>query len=278
MEKLPKISIITPSLNQGQFIERTILSVLNQDYPNIEYIVMDGGSTDNTTEVLKKYVDRLTWKSEPDRGQSDAINKGFRMATGDIIGWLNSDDMYRPGALFTIAEYFIDHPDVGMVYGDCNHIDVNDNHIGFFKAEPFNLKRYLNEADIIPQQSTFFRKRVLEKADYLDPSLHYAMDLDLFLRIARDHKVKYIPVHIGSYRVYRGAKSKSDDISVIKNYYREINKVVRQQGAMDFNRRLINQKWQILRWFILKYFVSVDTPRRDFIKKYYYIVKPRVKV
>ena len=225
MEKLPKISIVTPSLNQGQFIERTILSVLNQDYPNIEYIVMDGGSTDNTLKILKKYEDRLIWKSEPDKGQSDAINKGFRTITGEIIGWLNSDDVYRPGALFTIAKYFIAHPDVGMMYGDCNRIDINDNHIGFFKAEPFNLKRYLNGADIIPQQSTFFRKRVLDKAGCLDPSLHYAMDLDLFVRIARDYIVEYVPVHIASFRTIPGQKSGSGNESIYRSYYSEINKV-----------------------------------------------------
>ena len=134
ISEFPKISIVTPSLNQGQFIKRTILSVLKQGCHNIEYIVMDGGSTDNTVEILKKYEDRLIWKSEPDRGQSHAINKGFRMATGEIIGWLNSDDTYEPDALKTVIQFFSEHPEIDLIYGDCNMIDENDNIIGMFQG------------------------------------------------------------------------------------------------------------------------------------------------
>src|SRR5688572_2633651 len=116
-KKYPKISIITPSYNQGEYIEKTILSVLEQNYPNLEYIIIDGGSTDNSTEIIRKYADRITyWISEPDKGQSDAINKGLKLATGDIVNWLNSDDYYEPGALFKVAEAF-NNPEVNVFAG-----------------------------------------------------------------------------------------------------------------------------------------------------------------
>ncbi|NVO00781.1 MAG: glycosyltransferase, partial [Geobacteraceae bacterium] len=120
----PKITIVTPSYNQGRFLEKTILSVLDQGYPNLEYIVIDGGSTDESVEIIKKYADRLTyWVSEPDRGQSHAINKGFERATGEIFGWLNSDDWYHPGALQAVAEAFAANPDVGAVVGAGEMVD-----------------------------------------------------------------------------------------------------------------------------------------------------------
>jgi glycosyltransferase involved in cell wall biosynthesis len=122
----PKVSIITPSFNQAGFIERTIQSVLSQDYPNIEYLVIDGGSNDETLEVLKKYEGRLQWISEKDSGQSEAINKGYRMATGEILTWLNSDDTLLPGAVSKAVAYFDEHPDVMMIYGEGYIIDEND--------------------------------------------------------------------------------------------------------------------------------------------------------
>ena len=125
--KIMKISIITPSYNQAQFIERTILSVLNQDYKDIEYIIMDGGSTDGTVEILKKYSDHIIWKSEKDNGQSDAINKGLKMATGDIVAYLNSDDTYQPGAFKEVATFFEKNPDKKWVYGKC--LIINENHV-----------------------------------------------------------------------------------------------------------------------------------------------------
>ena len=209
MEKLPKISIVTPSLNQGQFIERTILSVFNQDYPNIEYIVMDGGSTDNTLEILKKYENRLVWKSEPDNGQSDAINKGFRMVTGEIIGWLNSDDTYEPGAFKTVVHFFTDHPDVDLLYGDCNIIDRHDKIIGIFEGGEFAYKKnLLNLNCTIPQPATFFRRNIFNDVGYLDTSFHFSMDFEYWLRIAYNKKrMCYIPAKIANCRWYENTKS-----------------------------------------------------------------------
>ena len=267
MEKPPKISIITPSLNQGQFLERTILSVLNQDYPDIEYIVMDGGSTDNSLEILKKYHNRVIWKSEPDKGQAHALNKGIKIATGEIIGWLNSDDMYRPNAFKNTADFFLKHVEIGMVYGKCNIIDENDNHICFYKTEAFNFERYINDADIIPQQSAFIKKQIIEKVGYLDQNLKYAMDLDLFVRIAKKYNLKYLPTHLASFRRHKGQKSSSGDEKIYKDYYLEINNIVGRQGANRFNRRLIDQKLQIIRRYTLKKFFPMDTIRYQSLKR-----------
>lgn len=138
MSNSPLISIITPSYNQGRYIEETILSVLNQDYPRVEYLVMDGDSTDNTREILAKYGTRLTWSSERDGGQADAINTGFRAATGDIFGWINSDDTYLPGALSKIVRYFQTHPDIDLVYGEGHLVDADGVILDRYPTEPFD--------------------------------------------------------------------------------------------------------------------------------------------
>ncbi|MBE0685158.1 MAG: glycosyltransferase [Anaerolineaceae bacterium] len=132
----PLVSIVTPSYNQGKYLEKTILSVLNQDYPNIEYFVMDGNSSDNSVEIIKKYSSRIAyWQSVKDQGQTDAINQGFFKAKGQIFAWLNSDDTYEPYAVSQAVDYLLNHPDAGMVYGDCNFIDANDKIIGKFNAK-----------------------------------------------------------------------------------------------------------------------------------------------
>lgn len=194
---LPKISIVTPSFNQGKFLEKTILSVLEQGYPNLEYIVIDGGSTDESVEIIRKYQDRLAyWVSEPDRGQSHAINKGFERATGDIFGWLNSDDWYTPGALQSVAEAFSREKAVGAVVGAGDLVDDCGVVIPHNEPVSINKDSLLNwSGAFFCQPSCFFSNEAWSACGPLDENFHYAMDLDLWFKIAgRFSFVKIDPV------------------------------------------------------------------------------------
>ncbi len=169
MSKIPLVSIVTPSFNQAQYLEKTIQSVLNQDYPNLEYIVIDGGSTDGSVEIIKKYENQIThWVSEPDQGQTDAINKGFEVATGEILAWLNSDDLYYPNAIKDAVDYLVDKPLVSMVYGDCDFIDGFGQVFGKFDARQTNYKRLMRGNGNIPQPAAFWRKDLWDKVGPLD--------------------------------------------------------------------------------------------------------------
>lgn len=230
--KYTKVSIITASLNQGQFIERTVLSVLEQDYPNIEYIVMDGGSTDNTVEILmKKYEDRLIWRSEPDKGQSDAINKGLRMSTGDIVAYLNSDDTYKAGAVSRVAEVFRQNPNIDLVYGDCDIIDENEQKIGVFQGVPTSFRKMLcTGRACIPQQTAFWRKSVIENISYFDESFHFAMDTDFFIRILKRYKSLYVPINYANHRWHRFSKSSIEKGSCANKFREDRIKILRKHG------------------------------------------------
>lgn len=193
MAEQPRVSIITPSFNQGAFLEQTILSVLNQNYPNLEYWLIDAGSTDDSLEIIKKYKDRLSgWVSEPDRGQADGINKGFTKASGDIVAWLNSDDVYAPNAIQEAVEAFQRFPEASFVFSEVESIDEN--------GEPFNLMHYgdwklkdLMTFKIIGQPGVFMRREVLEEAGYLDLSFNYLLDVQLWLKMAVIAEPQYIP-------------------------------------------------------------------------------------
>ncbi len=190
----PLVSIITPSFNQAPYLERTIQSVLEQEYPNIEYILIDGGSTDGSLEIIQKYADRLAyWVSEKDKGQTDAINKGFNRASGKILAWLNSDDTYEPAAIRTAVETLQKNPELGFVYGDCNFIDADDRIIGRFNARQTSLQRLQQGIVHIPQQAFFFRAELWQQVGPLDDSIFFAMDYDLWLRLARLASFRYFP-------------------------------------------------------------------------------------
>ncbi len=231
MSTYPLVSVITPSYNQGRFIEQTIQSVLKQDYPHIEYLVVDGGSKDNTIDILRKYEDRLIWISEPDRGQTDAINKGFSIAKGEILCWLNSDDTYEPGAIQKAVEIFLDNPDVMMVYGEGNEIDENGNFIQRFPAtQKFDLWKLIYVWDYILQPTTFFRKNIFDKIPLLDTNLRWCMDWDLWIRIGSKFRVAYIDHVLANSRIYSKTKTGSGGIK----RFQEIVSVIRKYGKRRY--------------------------------------------
>ena len=212
MNDLPLVSIVTPSFNQAQYLEKTIYSVLAQDYPNMEYLIVDGGSTDGSVDVIKKYAGRLVWwVSEPDHGQTEAINKGFSHATGQIYAWLNSDDTYQPGAIQEAVDFFQRNPQTVMVYGDAHYIDENDRVIGDFPAAQTDLKRLRRGYVHIPQQSSFFTAAGWKKVAPLDQSFYFAMDYDLWVRLAQIGPISYYPRMWANFRLHQDAKTIAAD-------------------------------------------------------------------
>jgi glycosyltransferase involved in cell wall biosynthesis len=208
MQTLPLVSVVTPSFNQAQYLEETICSVLEQDYPNIEYLIVDGGSTDSSPEIIKQYKERLSWwVSEPDRGQTDAINKGFTHAHGEILAWLNSDDTYLPKTVSQAVEFLQNHPDIGMVYGDANLIDEHGKAIGKFPARQTDYRLLRRGYVHIPQQASFFRACLWRKVGPLDPTFHFAMDYDLWVRLARITTLHYFPGLWANFRLHDTGKS-----------------------------------------------------------------------
>jgi glycosyltransferase involved in cell wall biosynthesis len=202
------VSVVTPSFNQGAFIAETIESVLGQEGARIEYLVVDGGSTDATLDVLCGYGDRTRWISEPDRGQADAINKGWRRTSGEIIAWLNADDVYLPGAVRQVVEVFASRPEVDAVYGDCDYVDAGGRRLEPYPTRPYDYLALVREArNYIPQPATFLRRRVLDRVGPLDESLHYVMDFDYWLRLGLHHTMAYLPVRLAATRLHPGAKS-----------------------------------------------------------------------
>jgi glycosyltransferase involved in cell wall biosynthesis len=204
----PLVTIVTPSYNQGRFIRATIESVLAQDYPKIEHIIMDGGSTDETAAVVSEYSGRVKWISEKDRGQSHAINKGFRMAKGEVVSWLNSDDVILPGAVSHAVRAFENNPRLGAVYGEGYQIDIDGRvKARFWATEPFNLWKLIYVYDYILQQTSYFRRGIFDDIGYVNEDLHWGMDWDLLIRVGKRYPIAYIPEFMGCIREYPEAKS-----------------------------------------------------------------------
>jgi len=207
----PKISIIMPSFNQEKFIERSILSVLDQEYPNLELIIIDGGSNDKTCEIIQKYNCKIfKWVSENDQGQSDALNKGFSWASGEIYGWLNSDDIYLPGAFKLALQTFKSNPDKEIVFGDWLTIDENDNSLDYHYAFDFNLKHFVYEGFHLNAQSMFWRSSVHKKFSGFDIELYNTMDYQMILEFGLKNKQSNfirVPTPFGAFRRYSGQKT-----------------------------------------------------------------------
>jgi glycosyltransferase involved in cell wall biosynthesis len=210
----PTISIVTPSFQHGRFIDRTIYSVVSQSYPSLEYHVQDGGSTDETLTMLSRFEGSLTsWAVEPDSGQADAVNRGFRRTSGEIMAWLNSDDLLLPGALAVVAQYFVAHPEVDVVYGNRIMIDENDSQIGAWIL-PQHDDLALTLADYIPQETLFWRRQLWDAAGgFVDPSFGYALDWDLLLRFREAGATMVrLPRFLGAFRVHEAQKTTAQEL------------------------------------------------------------------
>jgi glycosyltransferase involved in cell wall biosynthesis len=205
---LPLVSIVTPSYNQARFLESTIRSVLEQDYPHIEYIIVDGGSTDGSVDIIYRYAHQLGWwVSEKDHGQTDAINKGFAHAHGEILAYLNSDDTYEPNAISEAVAYLQDHHEVGLVYGRANFIDAKGHVIGHFPAAQTNAARLRRGYVHIPQQAAFWRADLWKRIAPLDPTFYFAMDYDLWVRLSALAPIQYFPRLWANFRLHTGGKT-----------------------------------------------------------------------
>lgn len=215
----PKITVVTPSYNQAQFLERTINSVLDQNYPNLEYIIVDGGSTDNSVDIIRRYEDKLAWwVSEPDNGQTDAINKGLKRATGDWISWQNSDDVYYPGAFHELAIAASKNLDAELIIGNMMLIDENDKPLRDICYVRPSYKALLAEGMVLTNQSAFWHRNLHDKIGLLSSDLHYGFDYEWFLRITQNTKCEHINSIWGALRIHGETKTTLHPQNFIDEY------------------------------------------------------------
>jgi glycosyltransferase involved in cell wall biosynthesis len=233
-----KISIVTPSYNQGQFIEHTLQSVASQTVPDseIEHVVFDGGSTDNTVEILEGFNPPVRWVSKKDKGQSDAVNQGICATDGEIIGWLNSDDVYYPGAIACVVACFKANPEVDVVYGMADHVDIDGHAFESYPTEPWDFER-LKEICFICQPALFFRRKVVENYGLLDESLNYCMDYEYWLRLGTNGvRFHYLEEKLAGSRLYADNKTLGARVKV----HKEINDMFKKQFGKVPDRWLFN--------------------------------------
>jgi glycosyltransferase involved in cell wall biosynthesis len=207
-----KISTIIPSYNLGKYIKRTIDSVLNQDYSNKELIVIDGGSTDETIGILKSYGDKIFWISEKDNGQADAINKGFKMATGEIVSWINADDYYEPNIFTKISEEFSKNKNkISILYGKCNSISDIEKKVAIPKKN-ISAENLISKGNLIYQPSSFYNTEIVKKVGFLDEKLNYWMEYDLYIKLLKEKPAKYIDIILSNFTVRDDQKSNKNNL------------------------------------------------------------------
>jgi len=225
---LPRVSLITPSYNAAPYLGAAIESVLKQDYPDIEYLVMDGGSTDGSLELLRGYGEKVRWSSAKDHGQADAIARGFARTSGTILGWLNADDELKAGAVRTAVDTFLANPGVALIYGNADFIDARGRTIGpCTVVEPYCRHRLIHYGDYIIQPAAFFSRQAYEAVGGLDTSLHWAMDWDLWIRLAQGYEALHIEQNLASYRWLGSNKTAAGGFARLK----EVETVARRHGC-----------------------------------------------
>ena len=222
MADFPRITVVTPSFNQAAYLERTICSVLDQGYPNLEYIIVDGGSTDGSVDIIRRYADRLSWwVSEPDRGQTDALNKGLRRATGEWVAWQNSDDIYYPGAFHDLSAAAARHPRVGLVIGDMMLIDEHDHPLRDIRYVTPSYKALLAEGMLLANQAAFWRRSLQEETGLLDVRYHCSFDYEWFLRLAQHAEGIHVDRIWGALRLQGETKT-----SLMEHLFQEENQLI----------------------------------------------------
>lgn len=253
MRELPRITVVTPSFNQGEFVEATLRSVLDQNYPRLEYIVIDGGSTDGSVEIIERYAPRLAyWHSRKDAGQADAIATGFEMATGEIFCWLNSDDILLPNALHTVGDFFRRHPRVDVLYGNRIVIDREGREIGRHVWPWLLTQSHWALGQPLAQECCFWRRAIYDRAGGIDRSKFFIMDYDLFYRMWKLARFRKTSAFLGCFRQHEQTKNaRHQDIRL-----REMSQAMKHYGIREpgpLLRRLINRfdGWQVVfeRWF-----------------------------
>ena len=244
MVEIPLVTIVTPSYEQARFLEETILSVLNQDYPKIEYIIIDGGSQDGSVDIIRKYENRLAfWVSEPDRGQADAINKGWERATGEYIGWLNSDDLLLPGAISEAVDFLDKNPNVGFVFGDLLIVDSERKVIDHQCYKDFNIYDIIRTAGFISQPGNLFRRSLYENIGPLDVTLHFQLDLDYWIRAGLACKVGYIRKNLACFRQHPASKTGSKVYKAGDDIQRIYQKIFSQSYLPERLLKLKNESF-----------------------------------
>ncbi len=216
----PKISIVTPSYNQADFLERTILSVLNQNYPNLEYIIIDGGSEDGSVDIIKKYEKYISfWVSEPDNGQANALNKGFSIATGELVGWQNSDDIFLPYSFINVANAYKQNKRFDLFFGNILFLNEKDEIINDLRFVPFNYHSLLYEGTVLSNQAAFWKRELFEKYGFFNEKYQFCMDYEFWTRIGIDCKFYFIREYLGGFRLHRTSKSNTIAQSGLQEHY-----------------------------------------------------------